>query len=107
VERLAGPYEIMELRDRETIELHIVKWEHGEVIIHPRHEKEEKVVQAVRVFVPEAEKEFFPYYWDITSNRLRCQLLPWLEQPDFAGKRYKITKYGIAPIAHFTLEVIP
>lgn len=66
----------------------------------------EKRIRALRVWVPKEIKLLFPYYWDITSQTLIAQLMPALEAPGWEAKKYKITKYGVAPKARFSLEVI-
>jgi len=107
VKELAGPYEIFELVDGETRELRITGWEQGEVTIYPRHKPGGKVINALRVHVPQDTKDFFPFYWDITSKMLVAQMLPYLEQADYSHKVFVITKHGVAPKARFTLEVRP
>jgi len=104
---LAGPYEIFELVDREVRELIITKWEQGRVIIYPPHKPGGKVINALRVHVPAETKDFFPYYWDITSKTLVAQMVPYLEAGGYEGKKFTVTKYGVAPKARFTLEVKP
>ena len=105
MEKLKGPYEILELGDGETLTTRITAWEEGEVEIHPAYKPEGKLVAALRMHVPKEDKEFFPYYWDVTSTTLVAQLKPWLEEPGFERRTYKITKHGVAPRARFTLEV--
>lgn len=105
METLPGPYEILELEDRETLVTRVSKWEVGEVKIHPAYKPEGKMVTALRIHVPQADKEYFPFYWDITSQTLAAQMLPFLEQPHYEVKKYIITKHGVAPRARFTLEV--
>ena len=105
MEKLPGPYEILELEDRESIEFHIEKYDQGEMLIHPFYQKSGKTINALRVHVPKEDKNFFPYYWDITAQTLIPQLLPVLESGIFKGKKFKITKFGVKPRARFTLEV--
>lgn len=105
METLPGPYEILELDDGATLVTRVQKWEVGEVTIHPAAKPEGKIVTALRIHVPEADKEFFPYYWDITSQTLAAQMRPYLEQPHYEVKKYIITKHGVAPRARFTLAV--
>lgn len=107
VKELKGPYEIFELVDREVRELTITNWEQGRVTIYPPHQPTGKVINALRVHVPAETKDFFPYYWDITSKTLVAQMVPYLEAGGYQGKRFIITKYGVAPKARFSLEVRP
>lgn len=104
---MAGPYEIFELTDGETRELRITGWSQGNVTIYPAHKPTGKVINALRVMVPEDSKDFFPYYWDITSKMLVAQMVPYLEQAGYQDKVFVVTKYGVAPKARFTLEVRP
>lgn len=103
--KLEGPFEILELEDGETLTTKILRWEIGEVEIHPSYQPEGKMIKALRVHVPESDKEYFPFYWDVTSQTLLAQLHPYLERPGYELRTYKITKHGVAPRARFTLEV--
>ena len=105
METLPGPFEIFELGDGDTLTTRVLKWQVGEVEIHPAYKPEGKMIMALRIEVPEEDKEFFPYYWDITSQTLLAQLVPHLEQPGFERKTFRITKHGVAPRARFSLEV--
>lgn len=102
---LEGPYEILELEDGETLTTKISNWSIGEVEIHPAYKPGGKFIKALRIHVPEADKEFFPFYWDVTSQTLLAQLTPYLEQPGYGQRTYAITKHGVAPKARFSLTV--
>ena len=104
-EKLQGPFEILELDDGETLVTKILRWEIGEVTIHPAYKPEGKEILALRIHVPRESKEYFPWWWDITSQTLVAQLTPYLRRPGFEAKTYTITKHGIAPRARFTLGV--
>lgn len=106
MERLAGPFEILELGDGETLSVRVEKWEVGEVEIHPAYKPEGKWITALRIHVPRDQKEFFPWYWDVTSQTLVAQVVPFLEQPGFERRTFRITKHGVAPRARFSLEVM-
>jgi len=103
---LPGPYEIMDLRDRESVRLRIVSYEQGSITIHPRYEgaPPEKEIPVLRVHLAPGVKAFPPNYYDITSKTLIAQLLPLLYERGFENYEYVITKYGVAPRARFTLE---
>lgn len=103
--KLEGPYEILELEDGGILETRVEKWEEGEVEIHPGYRPEGKLITAIRIHVPKDRKEFFPWYWDITSQTLVAQIRPFLEAPGYERKTFKITKHGVPPRARFTLEV--
>jgi len=107
--RLVGPYEIMELADRQSVTLRVVTWEQGSIVIHPRYEgaPSEKEIPVLRVHLWAGYKPYQPMYWDITSKTLMAQLLPLLLERGFENYEYVITAYGVAPRKRFTLERRP
>lgn len=105
MEPLEGPYEIFELTDGESFTCKISSFQVGQVEIHPAYQPAGKMITALRIDLPIDYKPLFPFYFDITSQTLIAQLLPFLEAPGFAQKLYKITKYGVAPKARFSLQV--
>ena len=107
LDEIAGPYEIMELRDGQTIDLHVESFELGRAEIHPRDGRDAHEVPFLRVHVPAADKVELPHYWDITAKHLIAGLLGYLDAGLRAGRTFRITKHGKAPRARFTLEVLP
>lgn len=107
VKELPGPYEIFELRDGETRGLEIKSYSRGLVTIYPAHRPTGKVIEALRVHVPKEYKDYFPWYWDITSKFLVAQMMPFLEAGGLGNKLFVITKHGVAPKARFELQVRP
>lgn len=107
LDELPGPYEILELRDKESITLKIRDWRLGIMKIKPRYEgaPPEKIVKVLRLYVPREIKPAGTDYYDITSQTLIYQLLPFLQTPDFRTKTFKITAIGVAPRKRFTVEV--
>lgn len=107
--RLAGPYEILELADRESADLKIVSFERGTMEIRPRYAgaPETKEIPVLRVHVTAATKPLAPQYYDITSKTLAAQLLPFLHQPGFEKWTFRVTAYGVAPRKRFSLERLP
>ena len=103
---LKSPMEILEIKDGESITFHVEQWEIDKAVIKPPHAPGGKVIDAVRVHVPQAEKPLFPHYWDIGAVGLVAQLLPFLEQPNFAARKYTVTAFGEAPKKRFRLEVV-
>jgi len=97
--------EILELVDGGTITLHPQRWLLGRATIHPGYADRPKVIRALRIWIPRREKPIGPDYWDITSQTLIYQILPYLERPDYRTRTFRITKHGVAPRARFTLEV--
>lgn len=102
---LPGPFEIFEIEDGQSIELKLIKYETGEMLIHPAYRPAGKWIQGLRVWVQEGTKEFFPFYWDITSQTLVAQLEPMLAAPDGMARTYIVTKHGSGPKARFSVEV--
>jgi len=106
---LPRPWEILEMRDGETREFRILRWELGEIQITPRYPGAQgpKTVQALRIHVPEDVKPTLPHYWDITATTLIAGLLPYLRSPDYREKVFTVRKIGVRPTARFTLKVSP
>jgi len=104
---LNPPFEILDMKDGETIKLRCYKWELGKTTIVNRTTGETKVVQVLRVHVCKEYKNSYPFYWDITAKRLIAQLLPILQRLDFSRFVITITKLGEKPIARFTVDVQP
>jgi len=104
---LPGPYEILELRDGESVTLRVLDWRLGMMVIHPRTQPgvTEKRIKVLRLYVPREIKPVGPDYWDITSQTLIYQLLPYLQRPDFRALVFKITAHGVAPRKRFSVEV--
>jgi hypothetical protein len=93
------------MTDREVRTLRIAGWQLGYMNIKTSEEPEGKMIKALRIFVPAQTKPIGVSWYDITSQTLIAQLLPFLEQPNFGNKTFVITKYGVAPKARFTVEV--
>ena len=104
---LAKPYEIYEWRDGETREFTILRYEEGELEIHPRDGREAKIVAVIRVHVGPEEKPEFPPYWDLTSARLVAQLKGILQPPYVGPQKIRVTAIGSAPRTHFSVTRIP
>ena len=106
---LPGPYEILDLADRESVRLRVVSWEQGSIVIHPRWAgaPAEKEIPTLRLHLAAGVKPYPPMYYDVTSKTLQAQLLPMLMERGFERYEYVITKFGVAPRARFTLERVP
>ena len=104
---IPGPYEIFDIEPSKTVDLHIVNFERGQVVIHPEYRPEEKIVDALRLHLAPGTKAVGLPYYDVTSKTLQAQLLGYLERPGYDRYVYRITKYGIPPRARFSLEVVP
>ena len=105
---LQGPFEILELKDGESKEMTVAEWILGSMVIHPRFPgaPAEKVIVGIRIIVPSAEKMFGPPYWDLTSQTLRAQLEPILDDVKRRGRKIRITARGFGPGKRFTVTVV-
>lgn len=104
--RLPGPYELLDLKDEESLTVRVVSWERGTVIIHPKYPgaPAEKEIVVLRLHLAAGVKPYPPMYYDVTSKTLMAQLRPMLMERGFELYQYIITKHGVAPRARFTLE---
>ena len=98
-----NPFELLEMADGEKRVFHISRWEKGVTTIRPTFAPEGKEIPVLRIWVAPQEQPIGLEYWDITSKTLIAQLEPWLEKPDFRGRRFEITAFGVAPKKRFTL----
>ena len=103
--KLAEPYDLLDLQDRETVTFRVIKWEEGELTIKTTDEPEGKVITALRVWVMFGDKAMGAPYWDISSKLLRADLVPHLQAPGAGNRTFKVTAHGVRPRKRFTLEV--
>ena len=103
--RLKEPIEFLEMDDQEIKELKILDFEAGETYIIPKDGRPGHDITALRVHVSPKDKNFFPYYWDLSSKRLIAQIQPILEAGGYQDKIFTIQKFGYKPRANFTVEV--
>jgi hypothetical protein len=105
---LPGPYELLDLRDGQTLELRATGILTGEVEIHPRYvgAPASKIIKALRVSVDPATKPMGPAWWDITSQTLIAQLEPLIRT---ASKdkpiKVKLLAQGVAPAKRYSVEL--
>ena len=97
--------EILELGDGGTYELYPISYKLGKYFIRTAYQPEGKTIRILRIWVDPKAKQVGPNYWDITSQTLIEQMLPYLKTPGGTQRRYKFTKHGIDHDARFTLEV--
>lgn len=102
---LPGPYELMDLQDRETVTFRAIRFEEGEVPIKTQDEPEGKLVHVCRVHVPKEDKPVGLPYYDITSKTLCAEIEPFLRDPVQARRRFKVTAHGVRPRKRYRLEV--
>lgn len=102
---LPGPYELLDLQDKELRTFRVVKFEEGEIPIKTQDEPGGKIVQACRVHVRTEDKVAGLPYYDITSKTLCAQILPFLRDPGQRARRFTVTAHGVRPMKRYTLEV--
>lgn len=105
ITQLPGPYEIFEPAEGEAQTMRITSWEYGLMQIKTSEVPVGKEVKALRIYVSPESKPVGVNWWDITSQLLIAQLMPYLELPGFETHVYTITKYGVKPKARYTLVV--
>jgi hypothetical protein len=105
---LPGPYEILDLKEGESVLIHPMKWVNGRVIIHPRYPgaPAEKEIVAIRLFVPREEKPFGAPYWDLTSQTLRASLEPVLDEIVKNGWGLKLIARGTGPAKRYSFQIV-
>ena len=103
------PIEWLELRDKETAEFHVERYEWGEYTISPRYAgaPARKAIPVLRVYVPAEDKPRFPHYWDISSKRVHAQLRAPLDMIVRDRMLVRITATGVRPAKWFQVEWIP
>jgi hypothetical protein len=106
-EALTGPYEILELLDKQVVALQPLRFQLGKALINPRDGRAAKVIHVLRLWVDKTSKPTLPDYWDITAAHLIAGMIGHLESGGGLKKSYKITKYGSGARARFTLDVLP
>ena len=104
---IPGPFEIMELADRETLTITPERWELGKAKITPRDGRPEKEIRILRLHVSPADKPTLPHYWDVTSAHLVAGLVGYLDAKSSKRLTFRITKQGTGPRARFTLDATP
>jgi hypothetical protein len=104
---LSKPHEIYEWRDGETKVFSILRSEEGELEIHPRDGRPAKLVNVIRIHVPPEEKNTYPPYWDLTSQRLVGQLKSILPAAIVSPFRVQISAIGRAPTTHYSVSRLP
>ena len=104
---LPGPYEILELADKESIVLDVTGGELGRMPVTPRDGRAPKEVVALRVYLAPGSKATLPLAWDISAQHLAAGLWGYIESGAHKRFTFKVTKYGAGPSARFSLEAIP
>lgn len=104
---LPEPFEILELADGQTVELRIVEATRGAMTIRPRYPgaPAEKVIAALRLQLAPGVKTVGPSYFDVTSQTLIAQLIPYLDRLKREQLPFKITAHGLGPRKRFTVEI--
>lgn len=107
---LPRPVDVLDLLDGEELITRVTGMAEGTVSITVRRGREagaSKVVNAIRLYVPESDKPTVPNYWDLTSTSLAPDLRARIPAA-IAGALYiKLHKYGEQPYARFSFAVMP
>lgn len=107
VDTLPGPYEILEMRDGEQLQICPESWEFGKMEIRPRDGRPPKQILVIRLHVSKAAKPTIPQYWDVTAQHLAVALLGYLEHGGPPYPTFTITKHGGGARGRHTLEAVP
>lgn len=105
---LEGPFDILELKDGDSLKLHPDRWLLGSMVIAPKYPgaPPAKTIRVLRLWPMAGEKPMGMPYWDITSQTLIAQLTPLLPGVKVQGSMLRITAHGTAPSKRFTVEVL-
>ena len=101
---LLGPYEIFEMTDGETRVFQVNDWKLGTMGMVTAETPAGKIVKTLRLYVPQLHKPLGVNWWDVTSQTLIAQLLPYLELPNYQVKTFTVSKFGVKPKARFTVK---
>jgi hypothetical protein len=107
LEKLSGPFELLEMAHGESITLSPVKWLLGKSTITPRDGRAPKDVPTLRVWVTPESKRTEPKWWDITSQHTIAGLIGLFEGAGGRLQRYKVTREGQGPRGRPIIEVLP
>lgn len=105
---LEAPYEIYEFQPNIPAFFKVSNWRMGKMTIIPRWAgaPPTKIIEAVRIYVDEETKPFYPPYYDITPRRLVSQLSGMMKQPIPRNMWLKILRDVPGPRAHFSASWI-
>jgi len=107
------PYEILQIQPDQEVVFHVVRWEVGDIVIHPTWPgaPREKKVRGLRIYVRPEDKAYLPFYWDITPAHLVAGLEPILPQVVGTDQRIAIraflTRPGITASKRFQIRILP
>lgn len=104
---LPGPYEIFDIADGESVDITVTRWEQGEEFEMTATDGRKFMSSPLRLHLTGPWRPGHKPYLDITSKRLIPELKGLLGTMPGAQKHIRITKYGVAPKATFTTEVLP
>jgi len=106
---LTPPFEIYEFPACEKLIFHVVDYMLGKMTIAPRWPgaPPAKVVAALRLYMHEEFKPYYPRYWDLTPARLVFGLLPLLQAGEHRENYIAIHRTVVGPRARFGIQLIP
>jgi hypothetical protein len=104
---LSEPFEILELADGVSVRLRAVRFEFGEMDIHPRYPgaPESKRIPVLRVHLAPGVKPTGVPYWDVTSKTLQAQLKPLEPEIVGHGREFVVTAHGSGPSKRFSVRL--
>jgi hypothetical protein len=102
--KLSGPYEVLDLEDGQAVVITVLRIEANEVVVHSGNGDGVKVVTALRLHLTQSSFPGRLPYLDITNQRLKAMLEGKLKNIPLGGQMIKITKFGGAPKAVFSVE---
>ena len=104
---LDRPYDILDLRDGGELVTRVIGMEEGPIAVTPKDGRPPRIVEGVRLYVPMADKQTAPGWWDLTAQTLKPTLREVAREAIATGRWLKVTKYGVAPGARFSVELLP
>jgi hypothetical protein len=101
------PVELLDLPANGQLVTRVTAWEEGTATIRPASAPEGKEVVILRVHVPPEDKGTAPAYWDVSATTLHPTLRGLLPLAIRDRRWVRIVKFGVAPRARFSAELLP
>jgi len=105
---LPEPFELLELKDKESVTVQPVNFKLGKMIIHPTFAgaPKEKEITAIRISLLVGISPGKMPYLDLTAGTLVAQLAPLLPEVVSKKRSVKISAVGSGPSKRYTVEVL-
>jgi hypothetical protein len=91
---LGGPFEILELRDQQRLEIAPTHMEFGTMTIKTGDAPEGKVIVVARLHVQIRRFGLTPAYWDVTGQHAVAELYGWHMATGGVHGTFRLTQYG-------------